>query len=35
MQINFCNEMSSLTDESRAVDIVFLDFRKVFDTVSH
>lgn len=35
MQTNVCNEMSSLTDESRAVDTVFLDFRKVFDTVSH
>lgn len=27
--------MSSLRNEGRAVDIVFLDFRKAFDTVPH
>lgn len=27
--------MTSLTDEGRAVTIVYLDFSKVFDTVSH
>lgn len=31
--ISFCNEFSSLMDEWGAVDIVFLDFWKTFDTV--
>ncbi|GAB0207649.1 mitochondrial enolase superfamily member 1 [Grus japonensis] len=29
-----CDEMTGLVDEGRAVDIVYLDFRKAFDTVS-
>ena len=33
--INFCDEMTGLVDERRAVDIVYLDFSKAFDTVSH
>lgn len=32
--INFYNEMTGLVDEGRAADIVCLDFRKAFDTVS-
>ncbi|KAK4832489.1 hypothetical protein QYF61_023536 [Mycteria americana] len=32
---NFYNEMTGLVDEGRTVDIVCLDFRKVFDTVSY
>ena len=30
----FCDEMTGLADEGRAVDIVYLDFSKAFDTVS-
>ncbi|GAB0209103.1 mitochondrial enolase superfamily member 1 [Grus japonensis] len=33
--INFYDEMTGLVDEGRAVDIVYLDFSKAFDTVSH
>ncbi|KAK4828527.1 hypothetical protein QYF61_026949 [Mycteria americana] len=33
--INFYNEMTGLEDEGRAVDIIYLDFSKAFDTVSH
>ena len=33
--INFYDEMTGLADEGRAVDIVYLDFSKAFDTVSH
>ncbi|KAK4824713.1 hypothetical protein QYF61_017939 [Mycteria americana] len=33
--INFYNETTGLVDEGRAVDIVYLDFSKAFDTVSH
>ena len=32
--INFYNEMTGLVDEGRAVNIVYLDFSKAFDTVS-
>ncbi|KAK4806176.1 hypothetical protein QYF61_001099 [Mycteria americana] len=32
--ITFYDEMTGLVDEGRAVDIVYLDFRKAFDTVS-
>lgn len=30
----FCNEMMSLVDEGRLVDIVYFDLNMVFDTVS-
>ncbi|GAB0207040.1 mitochondrial enolase superfamily member 1 [Grus japonensis] len=33
--INFYDEMTGLVDEGRAVDIVYLDIRKAFDTMSH
>jgi len=32
--MNFHDEMTSLVDDKRAVDTVYLDFRKVFDTLS-
>ena len=33
--ISFYNEMTSLIDEQRQVDVVFLDLSKVFDIVLH
>jgi len=33
--IAFYNGMTGWVDEGRAVDVVYLDFSKVFDTVSH
>ncbi|PKU44044.1 rna-directed dna polymerase from mobile element jockey- hypothetical protein [Limosa lapponica baueri] len=33
--ITFCDEMTSLADEGRAVDIVYLDFSDAFSTVCH
>lgn len=33
-QKTFCGEMTGLVDEGTAVDIVYLDFSKAFDTVS-
>jgi len=33
--IAFCDGMASWIDEGRAVDVVFLDFSKDFDTVFH
>ena len=33
--ITFYDEMTGLVDERRAVDIVYPDFSKGFDTVSH
>ena len=33
--ITFYDEMTGLVDEGTAVDIVYLDFRKASDTVSH
>jgi len=33
--INFYDEMVGLVDEGRAADIVYLDFNKAFDTISH
>ncbi|KAK4820048.1 hypothetical protein QYF61_017894 [Mycteria americana] len=34
-QISFYNEVTRLVDEEKAVDVVYLDFSKAFDTVSH
>ncbi|GAB0178719.1 mitochondrial enolase superfamily member 1 [Grus japonensis] len=33
--IAFCDGMTSWVDEERAVDVVYLDLSKAFDTVSH
>ncbi|KAK4826737.1 hypothetical protein QYF61_010990 [Mycteria americana] len=33
--ISFCNKVTRLVDEGKAVDVVYLDFSKAFDTVSH
>ena len=33
--IDFYNDVNSLVAEGRAVDIVYLDFRKAFETVLH
>ncbi|CAM5133511.1 unnamed protein product, partial [Natator depressus] len=33
--IAFCDEITGSVDEGKAVDVVFLDFSKAFDTVSH
>ncbi|GAB0182561.1 mitochondrial enolase superfamily member 1 [Grus japonensis] len=33
--IAFCDGMTGLVDEERAVDVVYLDLSKAFDTVSH
>lgn len=33
--ISFCRAITCSVDEERAVDTAFLDFKKVFDTVSH
>ena len=33
--ISFYNKVMCLVDEGKAVDVVYLDFRKAFDTVSH
>lgn len=33
--ISFYDERTGLVDEERAVDIVYLEFMKVFNTVSH
>ena len=33
--LNNYNEMTGLVDEGRAGDIVYLDFRKAFDTVPY
>ena len=32
--ITFCNEMTGLVDEGRAMDIIYLYFSKAFDNVS-
>lgn len=33
--IAFYNDMTGMVDEKRAEDIDYLDFTKVFDTISH
>ncbi|KAK4817544.1 hypothetical protein QYF61_019501 [Mycteria americana] len=33
--ISFCDKVTRLVDEGKAVDIVYLDFSKAFDTISH
>jgi len=33
--ISFSNQVTSLVDEGKAVDVTYLDFRKAFDTVPH
>ncbi|GAB0177838.1 mitochondrial enolase superfamily member 1 [Grus japonensis] len=33
--ISFCDKVTCLVDEGKAVDVVYLDFSKAFDTVSH
>lgn len=32
--IAFCDELTSIVDKGGAVDVLYLDFSKVFDTVS-
>ena len=32
--ISFCDQMTSLVEEGKAVDVVYLDFSKAFDAVS-
>ena len=33
--ISFYDQVNCLVDEGKAVDVVYLDFSKAFDTVSH
>lgn len=33
--ISFCDQVTHLVDEGNAVDVVYLDFSKAFDTISH
>ncbi|PKU31106.1 rna-directed dna polymerase from mobile element jockey-like [Limosa lapponica baueri] len=33
--ISFCDKVTRLVDEGKAVDVVYLDFSKAFDTVFH
>jgi len=33
--ISFCDKVTCLVGKGKAVDVVYLDFRKAFDTVSH
>jgi len=33
--ISFCEQVTRLVDEGKAVDVIYLDFSKAFDTVSH
>ncbi|KAK4819821.1 hypothetical protein QYF61_011973 [Mycteria americana] len=35
VQLNFYDKVTRLVDEEKAVDVVYLDFSKAFDTVSH
>ena len=33
--ISFCDKVTCLVDEGKAVNVVYLDFSKAFDTISH
>lgn len=33
--VDICKELTGLVNDRRAADVVYLDFRKAFDTVSH
>jgi len=33
--ISYCDQVTHLVDEGKAVDVVYLDFCKAFDTVPH
>jgi len=33
--VSFCDQVTCLVDEGKAVVVVYLDFSKAFDTVSH
>lgn len=33
--ITFCDEMTCIVDKGKDVDVVYLDFSKAFDTISH
>ncbi len=32
--ISFCDQVTRLVDDGKAVDVIYLDFSKAFDTVS-